>query len=139
MRAALLAAAGLALCVGLGACTPLPLRIEICGPARLNRGLPMMIVARATDRGEHQEETYSAAAQRASQADAGRLLIETVNPRGPAPFRRRMHLLMPPKKALGLYFLFGEPHGSWKVLFEAPLKGRVQVELDALGVQRAAR
>lgn len=136
---ALLLRAGLALSAALAACTPAPLRIEICGPARLNRGLPMMIVARATDRGEHQEETYSAAAQRASQADAGRLLVETVNPRGPAGFRRRLHLVIPAKKALGLYFLFGEPHGSWKVLFEPPLKGRVQVELDALGVQRAAR
>lgn len=138
MRAVLLLV-GLALSVALGGCVTLPLRIEICGPARLNRGLPMMIVARATERGEHQEETYSAAAQRASQADPGRLLVEIVNPRGPAAFRRRLHLLMPPKKALGLYFLFGEPHGSWKVLFEAPLKGRVQIELDALGVQRAAR
>lgn len=134
-----LPAAVLALSVVLGGCIPTPLRIEICGPARLNRGLPMMIVARATDRGEHQEETYSAAALRASQVDPGRLLIETVNPRGPAAFRKRVHLLMPPKKALGMYFLFGEPHGSWKVLFEAPLKGKVQIELDALGVQRAAR
>jgi hypothetical protein len=114
-------------------------RFEVCGPPAFNGGLPVLLVARATDRIEHQEESYFAAAQRAGRADPARLHMSSLLPPRQGPLRRRIRLAVPRNKALGLYFLFAEPYGSWKVLFEPPLGRKVQVELEPHGVRRTAR
>jgi hypothetical protein len=120
-------------------CGAFPLRVQISGPAGLNRGLPLTLVVRAIDRVEHQEETYSAAAQRAGQPDPARLWAGTIGQAPKGELRRRFFIKVPEKKSLGLYFLFAEPYGSWKVLFEPPLYGTVRVELEQAGVRRAIR
>jgi hypothetical protein len=116
-----------------------PLRVDICGPPGLNHGLPLTVNLRATERSEHQEETYFAATLRASQPDSGRLWGGTVSATGGVPLRRRLLVQLPENKALGLYFLFAAPYRSWKLLFEPPLRGTVRIELETQGILRSAR
>jgi len=129
----------LALALALCGCGFFPLRVEICGPASVNRKLPLTFVARAVERGEYQEETYAAATQRAGRPDPARLWAGVLNSTQTKGIRQRFSIKLPDKKALGLYFLFAQPYGSWKVFFEPPLSGTLRVELEASGVKRAAR
>lgn len=113
----LAAAAGLCCALLASGCVPGYLRLSLRTQPDSNAGQPLYCLIRNVDRTVFSSETYSEAAQKATEKDPGLLAKEILFPGQ----RLTRYLKVPKKDGIGLYFLYTAPGGEWRVFLDPPL------------------
>ena len=114
----------------LGACGPSALTVSLAGPGPINRGLPFHVLVRSVSIQEFRSESYAAVSRLVSQPDPSVLRAEVVAS-SQSPYRASFTVPAPAgaKQGLGVYCLFSDPRGRWRVFLERPLPSRLAITL----------
>ncbi|MCE9666972.1 hypothetical protein LY474_04015 [Myxococcus stipitatus] len=116
----------LALAVGLSACAPTHLTVNVNSPAGTNQGRPLHMVVRAVDAQRYMTEFYADVAERVVHPDDSVVQTLVIYPGEKAQTRVKI----PEETPLAISFLFTTPDGAWQVLLDTPIPGRVDIDLE---------
>ncbi|MFY2561604.1 hypothetical protein ACN469_28650 [Corallococcus terminator] len=116
----------LALALGSVACAPTHLTINVKAPPGTNQGRPLHMVVRAVDSQRYMTEFYADVAERVVHPDDSVVETLVVYPGE----KTQTRVKIPEESPLAISFLFTTPDGAWQVLLDAPIPGRVDIELD---------
>ena len=112
----LVAAAALG-CVLTGGCIPGYVRVGLKTKRETNGGRPLYLLVRTVEVKQYAAEPYSAVASLLDAPDSSVMRTQLLYPGRSYHF----YLKAPAKGALGLYFLFTTPGGTWNLLLRRPL------------------
>ncbi len=117
----------LSLCLALPAGCTKTLQIVLRAGPDTNAGRPLQALVRVTDRVAYGQETYAEIERLLSTPNATVLRSMTVYPKAGAV--RELRIPKPERRAVGLYFLFADPQGAWKLLVEPTVPDRIELSL----------
>ena len=120
---------GLLLLGRLSGCLPGYLRMDISAPQGLNDSTPMHFLVREVDAQQYRTESYDSVSMLAVQRNDSVLRSKVLYAKNKS-ISERLWLKVSGKKAVAVYFLFTNPKGPWKMLFELPLPYSTSVQLD---------
>lgn len=92
-----------------------------------NGGRPLQALVRVTDRVAYGQESYADIERLLGAPNATVLRSATVYPKAGAV--RELRVPKPAQRAVGLYFLFADPQGAWKLLIEPTVPDRIELSL----------
>ncbi|MCP3101816.1 hypothetical protein LZ198_23345 [Myxococcus sp. K15C18031901] len=116
----------LVLAVGLSACAPTHLTVNVKSPPGTNQGRPLHMVVRAVDAQRYMTEFYADVAERVVHPDDSVVQTLVIYPGE----KTQTRVKIPEEMPLAISFLFTTPDGAWQVLLDTPIPGRVDIELE---------
>lgn len=119
-------------------CLPGYLRLDITAPQGLNDGTPVHFLVREVEVNQYRTESYDAVAMLIPNRDASILRSKVLYAKDKAT-TERMWIKTAGKKPVAVYFLFTQPKGPWKMLFEPPIPYTATVELDPSSIKPKAQ
>ena len=119
-------------------CLPGYLRLDIVAPAGLNQGTPVHFVVREVEVNQYRTESYDSVAMLVPNRDASILRSKVLYAKDKG-LTERMWIKSAGKKPIAVYFLFTQPKGPWKMLFEPPIPYSATVELDPSSIKPKAQ
>lgn len=125
LRGALVLLVSLSLALSAG-CTK-TLQIVLRAGPDTNAGRPLQALVRVTDRVAYGQETYAEVERLLGTPNVTVLRNTTVYPKAGAV--RELRIPKPERRAVGLYFLFADPQGAWKLLVEPTVPDRIELSL----------
>lgn len=133
VRTALLFLIGLCLS---GGCAKPALHFTVSGLADINNGLPFYMLVRNVTAEQFRFESYHDVAKLAAQSNPSVLHAQVIYTPRDKPYQASFAIPHPKEGAVGLYFLFTNPTGSWRMLFEPPFPSRNLVTLGPGSIQK---
>lgn len=109
----------------LSGCVPGYVRVVLQTTPDTNAKAPLYLLARKVEPKDYAAQPYSEIAKLLDLADATVVRRQLLYPGRKYSF----YLKKPEKEALGLYFLFTDPGGAWRLLLERPLPWQVRASL----------
>ena len=117
------------LMTALPGCLPGYLRLDVAAPQGLNGSTPLHFLVRQVETNQYRTESYDSVAMLIPNRDASILRSKVLYAKN-GSIKERMWIKTPAKGAVAVYFLFTQPQGPWKMLFEQPIPYTATVDLD---------
>ncbi len=111
------------------------LKFELAGTPDMNSGLPFHVLVRNVTADQFRSESYADVARLAVAANPTVLRSAVIYTPGDKEYHSTISLPPPKEGSVGLYCLFTNPVGTWRVLLERPLPKVFKVTLGQTGLR----